>query len=84
MVVTGQVAGARMMAWDVSPACTRCSGSDPVTTVRRTDTLAVEEPLEIRLDGEPFAVTMRTPGDDVDLVHGLLHARASSPAPRTS
>ncbi|SDS13284.1 FdhD protein [Friedmanniella luteola] len=46
----------------------------PDTAVRRTDTLAVEEPLEIRLDGEAFQVTMRTPGDDVDLVHGLLHS----------
>ena len=41
---------------------------------RRVDTLAVEEPLEIRLDGESFQVTMRTPGDDIDLVHGLLHS----------
>jgi FdhD protein len=39
---------------------------------QRTDTLAAEEPLEIRIDGEPFTVTMRTPGDDVDLVHGFL------------
>jgi FdhD protein len=34
----------------------------------------VEEPLEIRLDGTPFQVTMRTPGSDVELVHGLLVA----------
>ncbi|RMI32165.1 formate dehydrogenase accessory sulfurtransferase FdhD [Nocardia stercoris] len=40
--------------------------------IRRPDTLAVEEPLEIRLDGEPLTVTMRTPGDDIDLVHGFL------------
>jgi len=46
----------------------------PGQATRRTDTLAVEEPLEIRLDGEPFLVTMRTPGDDIDLVHGLLHS----------
>ena len=38
------------------------------------DELAVEEPLEIRLDGETFAVTMRTPGDDLALVLGLLFA----------
>ena len=38
----------------------------------RPDTLAAEEPLEIRLGGEPFTVTMRTPGDDVDLVLGFL------------
>ncbi len=41
---------------------------------RRPDTVAVEEPLEIRLNGSPFAVAMRTPGDDIDLVHGFLHA----------
>jgi FdhD protein len=36
------------------------------------DSLAVEEPLEIRLDGVPLAVTMRTPGDDFDLAAGFL------------
>lgn len=35
-------------------------------------TLAVEEPLEIRLGGQPFVVTMRTPGDDMDLAAGHL------------
>ena len=38
----------------------------------RPDTLVVEEPLEIRVAGRPLAVTMRTPGDDIDLVHGFL------------
>jgi len=38
----------------------------------RPDTLAAEEPLEIRLTGTPLAVTMRTPGNDFDLVHGFL------------
>ena len=33
----------------------------------RADLLAAEEPLEIRVDGEPLTVTMRTPGDDIDL-----------------
>jgi FdhD protein len=37
-----------------------------------TDVLAVEEPLEIRLDGWRWLVTMRTPGDDADLILGLL------------
>lgn len=46
----------------------------PAGAVRRTDTLAVEEPLEIRFRGDSFMVTMRTPGDDIDLVHGLLHS----------
>jgi FdhD protein len=36
------------------------------------DTVVAEEPLEIRLGGEPLAVTMRTPGDDFDLVAGFL------------
>lgn len=36
------------------------------------DTLAVEEPLEIRIDGAPLAVTMRTPGHDVELAAGFL------------
>src|SRR5690625_7117339 len=38
----------------------------------RPDTLAVEEPLEIRIDGAPFVVTMRTPGHDVELATGFL------------
>jgi FdhD protein len=36
------------------------------------DRLAVEAPLEIRLDGVPFTVLMRTPGDDHELVAGFL------------
>jgi FdhD protein len=41
-------------------------------TGRREDVLAGEEPLEIRLGGSAFTVTMRTPGDDFDLVAGFL------------
>lgn len=39
---------------------------------REVATLVVEEPLEIRLGGRPFVVTMRTPGDDMDLAAGHL------------
>jgi FdhD protein len=39
---------------------------------RRQDSLAAEEPLEIRVAGKPLAVTMRTPGHDVELAHGFL------------
>jgi FdhD protein len=39
---------------------------------RRQDELAVEEPLEIRVDGTPIAVTMRTPGEDEELAVGFL------------
>lgn len=38
----------------------------------RPDVLAGEEPLEIRIDSEPFTVTMRTPGHDFELVAGFL------------
>ena len=40
----------------------------------RPDRLAVEEPLELRVGGRPHALTMRTPGHDVELAHGWLHA----------
>lgn len=43
---------------------------------RRTDTLAVEEPLEIRVGGMPLSVTMRTPGNDVELAAGFLVSEA--------
>jgi FdhD protein len=57
---------------------TRYRGGEPTD---RRDTLAVEEPLEIRLSWveggsrrvEPLAVTMRTPGNDFELVAGFLH-----------
>jgi FdhD protein len=38
----------------------------------RRDAVAVEEPLEIRVDGESLAVTMRTPGQDEELALGFL------------
>ncbi|MGW6947841.1 formate dehydrogenase accessory sulfurtransferase FdhD [Streptomyces xanthophaeus] len=38
----------------------------------RPDTLVAEEPLEIRLNGKPLAITMRTPGDDFALAVGFL------------
>jgi len=44
----------------------------PTGTSRRPDALAVEEPLELRVDGRALAVTMRTPGHDVELAHGFL------------
>lgn len=40
--------------------------------IERADFLAVEEPLEIRVSGRSLAVTMRTPGNDIDLATGFL------------
>jgi FdhD protein len=40
--------------------------------VARPETLVVEEPLEIRVNGAPLTVTMRTPGSDIELAQGFL------------
>ena len=40
--------------------------------VARPETLVVEEPLEIRVNGTPVTVTMRTPGSDIELAQGFL------------
>jgi len=46
------------------------------------DQVAVEEPLEIRVDGRPLAVTMRTPGHDEELALGFLHGEGLIDGPR--
>jgi FdhD protein len=46
---------------------------------RERDELAVEEPLEIRVNGEPIAVTMRTPGHDEELALGFLLSEGVRP-----
>jgi FdhD protein len=53
------------------------------TVVRRggEEHMATEEPLELRIGGHPFTVTMRTPGDDFDLVAGHLVAEGVLGAP---
>ena len=48
----------------------------------REDTVAVEEPLEIRVDDEPIAVTMRTPGHDEELALGFLYGEGLIDGPR--
>ena len=58
----------------------RLSPALRTVTVRRRgevldrDLIVVEEPLEIRVDGKPLVVTMRTPGEDEELAAGFLHA----------
>jgi FdhD protein len=46
------------------------------------DVVAIEEPLEIRVDGAPLAVTMRTPGDDEELALGFLYGEGLIDGPR--
>jgi FdhD protein len=48
----------------------------PGARERVRDELAVEEPLEIRVDGQPIAVAMRTPGEDEELAAGFLAGEA--------
>jgi FdhD protein len=43
------------------------------------DQVAAEEPLEIRVNGDPVAVTMRTPGHDEELALGFLYSEGISP-----
>jgi FdhD protein len=43
------------------------------------DVVAIEEPLEIRIGGEPVAVTMRTPGHDEELAVGFCLSEGMSP-----
>ena len=57
-----------------------------VTTLRlpgraaEPDLVAVEEPLEIRIAGEPVAVTMRTPGHDEELALGFCISEGMAPS----
>ncbi len=62
-IVCGSLAVERIREFDV---IVRPNGE------RRADPVVVEEPLEIRIDGEPLAVVMRTPGHDIELAAGLL------------
>ncbi|MGN6275910.1 MAG: formate dehydrogenase accessory sulfurtransferase FdhD [Solirubrobacterales bacterium] len=48
------------------------------------DLVAVEEPLEIRVGGEPLSVTMRTPGDDEELALGFLYGEGLIDGPRAA
>jgi FdhD protein len=49
---------------------------------RGEDEVAIEEPLEIRVDGRPLAVTMRTPDHDEELALGFLYGEGLIDGPR--
>jgi FdhD protein len=48
------------------------------------DAVAIEEPLEIRVDGAALAVTMRTPGHDEELALGFLYGEGLIDGPRAA
>ena len=65
--MTGRTARRRILHIDVPPP-----GDARTVLGHRPDLLAAEEPLEIRVNDRPLSVTMRTPGDDIDLAAGFL------------
>jgi FdhD protein len=56
-----------------SPDAATARATKRVVRDGESDLVAIEEPLEIRVDGEPIAVTMRTPGHDEELALGFLY-----------
>mgnify|MGYP000060338294 CR=1 FL=1 len=44
------------------------------TVNKAVDALTIEEALQININQKPFTVSMRTPGDDISLVRGMLHS----------
>lgn len=69
--VTARVPSRRITLAEPSPA-TGAAADRIVRDVDQPDRVVVEEPFEIRVDGVATTVTMRTPGDDVDLALGWL------------
>jgi len=73
--MTGRTARRRVLRITV-PGGQREPGSG-----ERADLLAAEEPLGIRVGGQALAMTMRTPGDDLDLAAGFLVSEGIVRAP---
>jgi FdhD protein len=67
---------------DVPPHPGAHGGWTEVERDGRRDAVAVEEPLEIRVDGRPLSVTMRTPGHDEELALGFLLGEGLIDGPR--
>jgi FdhD protein len=77
--VSGRTARRRVLRVTVPAAGSGDGGSNgpaPATASARADLLAAEEPLGIRVDGTALTMTMRTPGDDVELAAGFLVGEA--------
>ena len=73
--MSGRTARRRVVRVTV-PGGPGADGPARVTASARADLLAAEEPLGIRLDGTALTMTMRTPGDDVELAAGFLVGEA--------
>jgi len=69
--VSGRTARRRVLKISLDDTAGERSRADS-----RADLLAAEEPLGIRVDGEALTMTMRTPGDDIDLAAGFLVGEA--------
>ncbi len=77
--MSGRTARRRVVRVTVPPAepdGTGAAGDGRVKVAARADLLAGEEPLGIRVDGTALTMTMRTPGDDVELAAGFLVGEA--------
>ena len=74
----GRTARRRVVRVTVPAAGSGDAGGGParVTASARADLLAAEEPLGIRVGGTALTMTMRTPGDDVELAAGFLVGEA--------
>jgi FdhD protein len=71
--VAGRTARRRITRVTVTESGVPTAG---VTVAARADLLAAEEPLGIRVDGTALTMTMRTPGDDLELAAGFLVSEA--------
>ena len=67
--MSGRTIRRRVLRVTISP-------DGPPESSARADFLAAEEPLGIRVDGTALTMTMRTPGDDVELAAGFLVSEA--------
>jgi FdhD protein len=75
-VTTGDAVPAGTDPAGTGRAGTTAAGGIRVSAAPRADLLAAEEPLGIRVDGTALTMTMRTPGDDVELAAGFLVGEA--------